>query len=145
MAHALYECRFYKDGAADRARDMQMHVAVTGFLTQVGKELSLPLCEDMQAADQLEKHLKDIAKAHREGIHFQNEYREPMQKAYPVYYEAVKRNIYMLEHGIGYSCSEDDLTLSCSMWLRLQNGIIRVIRSREWSLCVIRGSVLPVF
>ena len=35
--------------------------------------------------------------------------------------------------------------LSCSMWLRLQNGIIRVIRSREWSLCVIRGSVLPVF
>ena len=110
LAHALYECRFYKDGAADRARDMQMHVAVTGFLTQVGKELSLPLCEDMQAADQLEKHLKDIAKAHREGIHFQNEYREPMQKAYPVYYEAVKRNIYMLEHGIGYSCSEDDLT-----------------------------------
>ena len=89
---------------------MQMHVAVTGFLTQVGKELSLPLCEDMQAADQLEKHLKDIAKAHREGIHFQNEYREPMQKAYPVYYEAVKRNIYMLERGIGYSCSEDDLT-----------------------------------
>lgn len=110
LAHALYECRFYKDGAADRARDMQMHVAVTGFLTQVGKELSLPLCEDMQAADQLEKHLKDIAKAHREGIHFQNEYREPMQKAYPVYYEAVKRNIYMLERGIGYSCSEDDLT-----------------------------------
>ena len=37
LAHALYECRFYKDGAADRARDMQMHVAVTGFLTQVGK------------------------------------------------------------------------------------------------------------
>ena len=29
LAHALYECRFYKDGAADRARDMQMHVAVT--------------------------------------------------------------------------------------------------------------------
>lgn len=110
LAHALYECRFYKDGTGDRVRDMQMHLAVTGFLTQIGKELSIPLCEDVQAVERLEKHLKDIAKAHREGIHFQNEYREPMQKAYPVYYDAVKRNLYMLENGIGYHCSEDDLT-----------------------------------
>lgn len=110
LAHELYAGRFYSDETIGNIGDMQLHMAVSRFLIEISDDLKIPLYKDRRMAEQLENHLKDIAKAHSDGISFENEYKEPIQKEYPIYYEAVKKKVWILEDSVGYIYSEDDIT-----------------------------------
>lgn len=43
-------------------------MALTSFLMKISGEMDIPLYEDNKIVNQLESHLRDIDKAHAEGV-----------------------------------------------------------------------------
>lgn len=110
LADALYACRFYSYQTMEDVKDMQLHISVTGFLIQIGKELGIPLYKNQQIVEQLKNHVKSIEKAYWEGEHFQSEFREAVKTEYPQYYQTVKSNIHLLENGLSFCFTDDEMT-----------------------------------
>lgn len=110
LSSVIYENRFYKDCSLDDLRDIQIHIAVFKFMRLVAQEIQIPIDLNETMVTQLERHLKDIAKAHFSGVVFHNEYTESMQLEYHTYYTVIRQHLHLLEESIGYTYTEDDIT-----------------------------------
>lgn len=86
-------------------------MALTSFLMMVSSQLNIPIYEDAKIVNQLESHLRDIDKAHAEGVLLENDYTDQMIGEYPEYYQLICRHLSILENISGYSYTKDDIAV----------------------------------
>ena len=77
----------------------------------VSSQLNIPIYEDAKIVNQLESHLRDIDKAHAEGVLLENDYTDQMIGEYPEYYQLICRHLSILENISGYSYTKDDIAV----------------------------------
>lgn len=111
LASKLYYCRFYARAPIEDAQDVKLHMALTSFLMLVGGELNIPVYEDTKIINQLESHLRDIDKAHADGVLLENDYTEQMIAEYPEYFQLICRHLSLLESTSGYDYTRDDIAV----------------------------------
>ena len=111
LASKLYYCRFYASAPIEDAQDVKLHMALTSFLMMVSSQLNIPIYEDAKIVNQLESHLRDIDKAHAEGVLLENDYTDQMIGEYPEYYQLICRHLSILENISGYSYTKDDIAV----------------------------------
>ncbi|MDF2654452.1 MAG: putative transcriptional antiterminator, BglG family [Bacillota bacterium] len=109
LAHKLYECHFYSNKNIEDNSCMQTHLVLINFLDRIGRELSIPLAGDVQLINQLSNHLKDMKKAHNNGMTLRNEFRDQIVAEYSAYYPLVQKNCGALEAHFGYRFSDDEI------------------------------------
>lgn len=111
LASQFSQSRFYHRPALENAWDVRLHVALNSFLTKISHDISIPIHQDAKIVDQLENHLRDIDRAHEEGILLENDYTRQMIEEYPDIYQLICRHISVLESASGRSYSKDDIAL----------------------------------
>ena len=111
LASKLYYCRFYSRAPIENAQDVKLHMALTSFLMKISGEMDIPLYEDNKIVNQLESHLRDIDKAHAEGVPLENDYTEQMISEYPEYFQLICHHLPTLEATTGYTYTRDDIAV----------------------------------
>ena len=127
LASKLYYCRFYASAPIEDAQDVKLHMALTSFLMMVSSQLNIPIYEDAKIVNQLESHLRDIDKAHAEGVLLENDYTDQMIGEYPEYYQLICRHLSILENISGYSYTKDDIAVILIYLVVAVEGISKTI------------------
>lgn len=108
LAHHLRICRFDTYILAGDSGNLRFHLSLLSFLKATLSELNIPFDSEDYIWKQLEKHLSDIDKAHKEGKILTNEYTSKMINEYSMYYDAICRNLDILENCLEYQYTRDD-------------------------------------
>lgn len=108
LASRFYYNRFYSHPYSENVMDIRLHMALVSFLIRIGDDLSIPVHMDTKIVNQLESHLRDIDKAHAEGVLLENDYTNQMIGEYPDIYQLIRHHLPILEAASGHPYSRDD-------------------------------------
>lgn len=111
LASRFYYNRFYNHPYIENVRDIRLHMALISFLIRIGDDISIPVHMDTKIVNQLESHLRDIAKAYAEGVSLENDYTDPMISEYPEIYQLIRHHLPILEAASGHPYSRDDIAV----------------------------------
>lgn len=108
LASRFYYTRFYAHPYIENVGDIRLHMALISFLIRIGDDISIPVHVDTKIVNQLESHLRDIDKAHAEGVFLENDYTDQMIGEYPEIYQLIRHHLPILEAASGHPYSRDD-------------------------------------